>query len=133
MVPSPLKDWLLSNSIGRQISFVVASGCIVGLIAILKGEGLSLDAALALSGLIVAAILLDVIRAISRRDPEYGLPLVWKATFVVLAMMVAGIVVTVFLVLQKTDSVSELWSLLSKAGTTELLASTIFRRTDPKG
>ena len=130
---SPSKNWLVSASIGGQISLVIASGCVVGLVAILKGESLRVDAASALSGLVVAAISLDIVRAVSKRDPEYGLPLVWKAVFVVLGFMAAMIVVMVFLVLQKTNSVDELWSLLSKAGMTELLASTMLRLTDPKG
>jgi lysylphosphatidylglycerol synthetase-like protein (DUF2156 family) len=129
----PLRGWLLSDSISRQASGVIAFGCLVGLIATLRGGELNLDAALAFSALIVAAMVLDVLRALSRRDPVYGLPLAWKWAFVVLAMMVAGIPVMVILVLNKSDSVSELWNLLYKAGFTELLASRLFRRSDPKG
>lgn len=132
LAPSP-KGWLLSDSISRQASGVIAFGCLVGLIAALRGGELNLDAALAFSALIVAAMVLDVLRALSRRDPVYGLPLAWKCAFVVLAMMVAGIPVMVILVLNKSDSVSELWSLLYKAGPTEVLASQMFRRSDPKG
>lgn len=131
--PSLLKEWLLSDSIGRQVSLVIASSCLIGFIATLEGAGPNLIAALAVSGLIVSAIVLDGVRALSRRDPVYGLPLVWKGAFVVLAIFVTGIFVMVVLVLRHSVPVSELWGLLLKAGITEILTSTIFRRTDPRG
>ena len=130
---SSLKGWLLSDSFGTQASAVITSACLIGLFAELRGGELNLDAALALSGLIVAAIVLDVVRALSRRDPVYGLSLAWKGLFVLLGGMVVAVIGMVVLVLQKSDSISELWSLLYKAGLLELLASRGLRLTDPKG
>jgi hypothetical protein len=75
---SPLKGWLLSDSISRQASTVIAFGCVIGLITALRGGEPNLDVALAFSALIVRAMVLDMLRALSRRDPVYGLPLAWK-------------------------------------------------------
>jgi hypothetical protein len=114
--PSLLKSWLLSGSVGRQASTVIAFICLIGLIGTLRGEELNLDTALAFSGLIVAAIVLDALRALSKRDPVYGFSLGWKIAFAVQATMVTATIGMVVLVLQKSDSVSELWSMLFKAG-----------------
>jgi hypothetical protein len=133
LVPSSLKGWLLSDSTGTQASAVIATGCLVAVIATLLREELSLDAALAFLGLIVAASVLDTMRACSRRDPVYGFSLAWKGALAVLFVMVALTLLTVIQVLQKTVPVSNLWQGLYKTGFVEVAASRVFRLTDPKG
>ena len=133
LAPAPLKDWLLSDSTGTQVSAVIATGCLVAVIAALLGGELGLDAALAFSGLIVAAIVLDTLRACARRDPVYGFSLGWKGALVVLFVMVALTILTIIWVLQKSSPVSDLWQANYKMGLVEVGVSRVFRLTDPKG
>jgi hypothetical protein len=128
-----LKGWLLSDSTGTQVSVLIATGCFAAFIATLLGEELSLDTALALSGLIVAASLLDTLRACARRDPVYGFSLGWKGALVLLFVVVAMNILTVVQVVQKSWPVSELWQANYKTGLVELGISRVFRLTDPKG
>ena len=133
LAPSPVMGWLLSDSTGTQASVVIATGSLVAVIAaLLRGEP-SLDAALAFLGLIVAASVLDTMRACSRRDPVYGFSLAWKGALVVLFVVVALTLLTVVEVIQKSSPVSDLWQALYKTGFVEVAASRVFRLTDPKG
>lgn len=133
LVPSPVMGWLTSDSTGTQASAVIATGSLVAVIAaLLRGEP-SLDVALGFLGLIVAASVLDTIRACSRRDSLYGFSLAWKGALVLLFVMVELTLLTVVQVLQKNSPLSDLWQALYKAGFGEVAASRVFRLTDPKG
>ena len=128
----PFKSRLLSDSIGRQTGTAIAFACLIGAICALWGEELNVGAAVAFSGLIVTAIMLDVLRAFSKRDPVYGFSLAWKLALAVQAIMVTAIIGVAILVLRGSDSVSELWSILLKARIGVPLTCAMLR-TDPKG
>jgi hypothetical protein len=123
---------LLSDSIRRQATTAITIGCLIGAIASLSGENPNTDTAIAFSGIIITTMVLEVLRALSRRDPTYGLSLAWKIAIAVLAVMAAGITAMAVLVLDGSDPVSELWSLLLKAGIAAPLCSAMLR-SDPKG
>ncbi len=129
---SPFKRWLLSDSIVTYLNTAIVFGCLTGAIAALKGEELSVGAALPFSGLILVAMALNVTRAFARRDTLYGFSLAWKMALAAQAIIMASLIGMVVLVLQGSDSVDELWSLLVKGGMAVPIFSALLR-TDPRG
>jgi hypothetical protein len=89
--------------------------------------------ALALSLTNVLVIMSTVLAALSKRDSEYGLSLSWVGIMALLSVVAMGVVLVAVGVAVYGDPVTDIWKVLPEAAIAEVWATTVFRRTDPRG